>query len=220
MDKISKVGNAWTPRNVFFLVVALLLVVVVGYNIYHGITVKKVNVPGVMDLEFHSPNDARSNNTVSSSTSPQPTSTDATAALESQLADLERQELESRQAQLQSRLHELEQRIANNTSAPAAPAPRAVIRYDLTGSWESDEGVTYILSQQGNTVTLQEMNPLFGVTAVGEGRLNNNQLSITYMTALGTQGQGVLRVIDDGDELSGTITDLTTGFTQPLVIYR
>ena len=104
-------------------------------------------------------------------------------------------ELEQRQDKLDSKLKELEEAFSTtpeshlNTTQPV---------YNLSGTWRSPVGISYNISQYGNAITIQELHPTYGVTAVGQGVINQQTVNIDYVTALYTQGKGVLKISDDG----------------------
>lgn len=39
-------------KGIFWLVSTLLLIVLVAYNLYSGLTVKRIGIPGIFELEF------------------------------------------------------------------------------------------------------------------------------------------------------------------------
>jgi len=118
-------------------------------------------------------------------------------------------------------VRELESKIADQkTLSQSVSTTTTGHGFDLNGLWDSDQGIQYLIEQDGNRIVLQEINPLLGITAEGEGRLNGRRIQLSYVTALGTSGNARLTVEDDADTLSGVFSDLTTGVTLSIELYR
>ena len=128
-----------------------------------------------------------------------------------QLKDIAKKELEKRQNELERKLSEFQEDFRD--TPPNNLDPTNQQRYNLNGTWQSNLGVYYNINQFGNTITVQEVDPIYGITAVGQGIINQRTISINYLTALYTQGTGILQVSDDGRRMDGKFTDLSTGFT-------
>jgi len=190
-------------RNFVWIVVSMLLVVVVGYNLYSGATVKKIGIPGIFQIEFGERPDPVARN---------------------ELDRMDKQELLQRQAELERKLQAIEKdvnRADPSPSDPRRPQQQQQARsLNVTGSWQSAAGLTYVLQQNGNYVAFQEINPIYGITAVGEGTIAGRVLDISYTTALGTIGKAHLRVSADGQHMSGTATDLSTGGSSSLNLLK
>ena len=135
------------------------------------------------------------------------------------LQQLGAEELKSKQKELERKLAELQEKI--RTSPPENPPMEGPqIWYSIAGNWHGVEGSSYVVYQSGNTVTMEEVNPLFGITAVGQGTISGQDVDVSYVTGLGTVGRARLQVSGDGRQLTGEYTDLTTGVRMPLVLYR
>ncbi|HEX9668679.1 MAG TPA: hypothetical protein VGC93_04265 [Thermoanaerobaculia bacterium] len=91
---------------------------------------------------------------------------------------------------------------------------------NVAGYWQSPTGLNYAIAQQGSALTIQENNPLLGVTAVGNGGLQGASLSFTITTAAGTTGVAHLRLSPDGRQLVGQYQDGVTGVVVPLQLFR
>lgn len=201
--------KSWKPANTFF---ALLLLGLVGYNFYSGLTVKKLGLPGLFEIEFGN--------------------TTGGLASEKKVEEIGDGELKSRQAKLEQQVESLQTQVAAKTpeqrGAPpvisqagtvAAPAPRASL--NLSGSWQSDEdGLSYAIQQNGSTLIVQETHAAFGIIAVAEGHLVGQDIELTFTTVLGAAGRARLRVSDDGDRITGQATDFSTGAVEPVSMYR
>jgi S1-C subfamily serine protease len=84
----------------------------------------------------------------------------------------------------------------------------------VTGVWKNpaEPTISYVLTQQGNHVTMTEVTTsILGtvVTAEGEGQLQGNQLELMYRTALGTMGQSTTSLSENGQQLVGTFQDFS-----------
>jgi hypothetical protein len=98
--------------------------------------------------------------------------------------------------------------------------PQPPVLVNINGTWYSDEGLSYVITQSGNNIYLEEINPLYGTTASGQGTISGQDVDISVTTAAGTQGRARFRVSDDGEELIGEYTDITRGMSMPLDLYR
>ena len=84
----------------------------------------------------------------------------------------------------------------------------------VTGVWKNpaEPTISYVLTQQGNRVTMTEVTTSYlgtVVTAQGEGQLKGNQLELLYRTALGTMGQSSTSLSNNGQQLVGTFQDFS-----------
>lgn len=130
-------------------------------------------------------------------------------------------EKEDQQAALMKKIAELEKKMeAQKKSTPpvntVVPAPEI----NISGQWESDEGIQYVFVQSGNRVTFQEVNMIAGITAAGEGTINGRHVQLNYVTLVGTNGSAQLTLGEDHDEMNGSFTDHFSGMTQAINIYR
>lgn len=109
------------------------------------------------------------------------------------------------------------------TSVPeiATPLPtREVASINISGSWLGANGLTYVITQSGHVVTIQEISPVYGVTANGEGTVSGTEVDITYSAVDGSIGIASLIFSEATGELSGTFSNLTTGLATPAILYR
>ena len=105
------------------------------------------------------------------------------------------------------------------TELESSPPPPLNTEY-LTGQWFSADGMTYHVIQQGDRVVFQEFHPMYGITASGEGKINENEVYITYRLEDGTMGDGDLTISPDGRQLVGGVTSRVTGVLSPLLLSR
>lgn len=212
MGNEASSSHSQTAKNLLWVVVALLLILLILYNLYLGLTVGKIGLPGGLTVEFREkPSQMVPGNSV---------------------AQLPNNEREQRQAQLEKQLREMEEKLRNSeqrgqtTQLPQqkveAPAQQTQLKeFNISGAWRGDEeGISYVIRQNGNAITIQEVNAIYGITAVGQGAITQQDINLSYTTALGTVGRGSLRVSDDGRQITGTFTDQTTGVTMPASLSR
>ena len=81
-------------------------------------------------------------------------------------------------------------------------------------------GLSYLIEQRGNFVTIQEINPFYGVTAVGQGQIQGQSVLINYQTASYTQGTGNLTGSPDGRSLNGYFQDNYSGYKVSAILNR
>ncbi|WP_298269918.1 hypothetical protein [Geobacter sp.] len=195
MPRENRLPGDTGARRTIWTIVLGLLIVLVGYNIYSGVAVRKIGIPGMFEVEFGD----------------QPTRSIAGTEKIDQMSSAE---LKERQARLEEKLREMETR--RETPAPQ-PLPETASFY---GTWQSTQGISYIINQNGTYITIQEISPIYGVTAVGQGTVYGREINVSYYTAAGTTGRAQLKLSGDGRQLQGGFTDLNTGASMPLTLFR
>jgi hypothetical protein len=97
----------------------------------------------------------------------------------------------------------------------SAPQP------SVAGVWRHRSGVVLVIKQDGNSVTLEQHDPAWGVTATGTGVLKGSELQAKFVYQPdGGTGDGRFTVSADGHRLSGDYTDQASGSTKALVFER
>ncbi len=193
-------------KNFLWVVVALLLIVIVGYNLYSGFAVKKIKISDIFTAEF--------------AEKPQ------SVANPEQLQQVGADELRQRQADLENKLAELEAQLRQQKppmvgEGAVSEEPGAAAGMNaLAGTWHSAQGVSYRIQQYGAAMTIQEINPIYGITAAGLGTLAGQNLQFAISTAVGTWGTAQLTLSADGRQLAGRYADLVTGLVVPLALHR
>lgn len=130
------------------------------------------------------------------------------------LDEMDRDDLLQRQQELEDELRRMRHEMqSKNTETPE----RSV---DLSGTWNGNNGISYIIQQSGDAITIQEVNPFYGITAAGKGTIRRGVIDITYLTAMNTRGRARLKVSANGRQLSGTFTDLASGFRVSATLVR
>ncbi len=142
-----------------------------------------------------------------------------------QLKDLPGQELAERQNKLEQKIANINNTLEQGSAAPQTAANNVNASYsqnsiNLNGRWNTNVGFSYLITQYANEISIQEFSPVYGITAVGQGQINGQSVSITYQTALNTQGNGVLNISPDGRSINGQFRDHMTGNVTSVLMYR
>lgn len=207
MGNENRSSGSSSGKNFLWVVVALLLIVIVVYNLSSGLSVKKINISGIFEAEF--------------------AEKPASVATTDQIEKVGEDELKKRQAELEEKLKDLETQLAEKTEEPVDASPgvfddvREPARIPtLAGAWRTAQGVSYYIQQNANAMTLQEVNPIYGVTAVGQGTVAGQNVQFNITTAVGTWGSAQLSLSEDGRQLHGYYSDAVTGAAIPLALFR
>lgn len=87
----------------------------------------------------------------------------------------------------------------------------------VAGTWYESSGSYFVMSQQNNQLSLQEYNMYDIQVGTATGNINGNQVLLNYSnTLMGLNGTIQLTLSADGSELSGKITESSTGTVLPL----
>ncbi len=183
-------GTSTGKKFVLFAVMGLLAVIVVIYALYPESTIKKVKIPGVFEAEF-----------------------ERKLTPDEKIQEIPKAELAQRQQDLEKKLRQTETNVEEDRGQPPAA-------WNINGTWRAPGGILYVMQQSGHMVAFREMNPVYGVTAVGQGAINGQDLDISYTTIMGTTGRTLLKVSPDGQQLTGSFTDMSTGASGPVALYR
>lgn len=140
--------------------------------------------------------------------------------IEEGLSQLNQQELSQRHAELEKKLREMEVKIKEKEHQLNQTEGMQVQYVNISGTWQGTGGLSYIINHSGNFVTVQEINPIYGITAVGQGTIDGQNIDVWYTTAIGTTGRALLKVSADGRQITGTITDQSIGISTPIALYR
>ena len=142
------------------------------------------------------------------------------------VSSLSESDRKSSEQKLLRQAHNLEQqpptKVEPTTDANISD-PRSEERAfpNLAGNWNSPSGMVYQVTQYGNSVTIREVNPMFGtVTAVAGGQIFGWSFSFPAYTLAGTQGTLSLQVSQDARMMSGQYSDMGTGLTVPMQLSR
>ena len=130
----------------------------------------------------------------------------------------------SSEQELLQRVNSLEKKVRSE------PATRKIEREiqagqsaipNLAGNWKGASGLVYVINQFGNSVSIQEVNPMLGgVTAAATGQISGPDFSLPAYTLAGTTGVLRLQVSDDGNRMSGDYRDSVSGMVVPMQLSR
>lgn len=189
-------------QNFLWAVFFLPVLPLAGYTVYSGLVVGEMELPGGFRFTFRE----RKNGGTSE-------------ASDQALEDLSETELSQRQTELEERFNELERQSEADESSQSLPDTE-LTDIDLSGDWYSQAGLWYQIVQNGSFLTIQEVSPAYGITAVGEGQIQGQSVLIDYQTAAYTQGVADLTLSPDGQSLSGSFRDNFSGYTVPVLLSR
>src|SRR6056297_79909 len=194
--------------------VSVVLIIVVLFNVYSGITVSKIGIPGLIDIEFNSNDEPSGQGGEPSSVNPNNGNGQSDERIVSQEEFSSGETTQEPGSSDDQKSYEPEY---PQDMYPEEPPIQPTV--DLTGIWYGADGSEYDISQEGGTVYFTEYG-LFGITAEGSGTLQNGRLIFNYQTVLGTSGRATLEVSPNGRIISGTADDFTSGVSTPLYLTR
>jgi len=133
----------------------------------------------------------------------QPAHNDAGLVDTQNISQQDRSDLAKRQKQLEEELANLKREQQQNPQSRRQNKNQP----NIGGTW-TGEGSTYVITQSGNSLTLEEYTQPLGKTAAGTGRINGSDINFSiFWTAAGVTGTLHLSLSDGGDEMTGTFTD-------------
>lgn len=196
-------------KKIFVQSVSAVLIIVVLFNVYRGVTVQKIGIPGYFEIVF---NEDPVSSEVKKSELPTPadnplpmpqkTTNDPTGLIEPDPADNE---------------GDWDEPVFYPPEEPVYDITEAAV--DLSGVWYGADGMEYEITQSGNTVYFTEYG-LFGATSNGSGTYRNNTVTFDYETVLGTFGTATLSLSPNGRVLSGSANDKVTGTNTQLYLSK
>ncbi len=189
----SKQGTL-SGKNFFWYVLSGLLVIVVLYTLFKGNLLESFSFAGV-ELKFNSPTSNK------------------------EIAGIDSSVIEERQQQLQQELADYVQ-MEDSSHYDTNSVSDDVVDVNVTGTYISNDGMSYILQQNGLYVNMQEISPVYGITAAGQGMFTEEGLQINYNTILGTQGTMLLNPAENGLQLAGSFVDHTSGVSGRFILTR
>jgi len=193
-------------KKVLTYSISAVLLIAVLLNFYHGATVSKIDIPGLFGIEFNSNRDKMP---------------------VMQESDLNVKTLPEKPEPLQAEQSDISPERADPVievemnNAPVHEPLRTAenVRYELQGTWYGEDGSIYEIEQSENIITFTE-NSYSGITASGTGSINGNRIIVDYQTPYGTTGRAILEISGNQKVLSGYASDLTTGLTTGLTLYK
>jgi len=177
----------------FGVVIPLIL-----YNLYTGVIIGKLEVPGVFKVEFRE----KTTPAMPPNRSPK---------------DLPDDERVQRQGQLEKQLRDLEDRLRSTQTPQEGRSARFQQQFDINGTWRDAERLSYQIVQRGNDITVQ--GPVHGIIANGRGVIAGQEINGDFYTNDYTMGRLRLRVSDDAKRITGTAQTIY-GKTNNIELFR
>jgi hypothetical protein len=127
--------------------------------------------------------------------------------------DESRQEIEQGQPAIEEQASELQSQAQEQATGETAPGTA-----DLSGTWQGDNGFTYVIEQFGDEAVISEIG--FGgmITSVGGGVVDESLFTFDFQAIDGSFGTGSLQL--DGDTLTGSFDNAVSGLSTPAVLRR
>jgi hypothetical protein len=205
---MGEANLASSKRTVTAVMIGVVILVI--YTLWSGSALKSLTIPGGFKAEFE-PGGMNSGKSIKETSN---------------------EDIKQRQKALEEKLRDIEDQDQAaepgagdlGASGPSRSA-RTVANSHLgspavSGTWTGENNLTYVITQSGDSVTIREMSPLYGITAVGQGTFDRWRLTVSYRTALDTEGTADLQMSDDGRQLTGSFTDSYSGVSVPAVLQR
>lgn len=192
--------------------VSAVLIIVVLFNVYSGITVSKIGIPGLIDLEFNteSPDSKPASNPDNKD--------DSEPYKDYESGNSVKESYQDEESGNQNPAIRNPEIVTPSVINRSVQQPETAV-LDLNGRWYGEDGSEYDISQVGSSVSFTEYG-MFGATASGYGSYQNNRLTLEYETVFGTYGSAILNLSHDGRMMSGRADDLTSGASTTLVLRR
>lgn len=186
------------------------------FNVYSGITVSKIGIPGLIDIEFNS------ENSTSSEAGPKG---EGQGQDQDQTRSTDRIDRGGTIAGPAISDDENMRDVSNNTDRKTfdediyrSVQPQTPV-VDPNGTWYGADGYEYNISYNGSTVYFTEYG-LFGATVNGTGTYQNNTILFEYETVFGTVGTATLNISANGYILIGRAIDRVAGTSTELYLMR
>jgi len=213
---MGEANLASSKRTVTAVMIGVFILVV--YTLWSGSALKSLTIPGGFQAEFE-PGGMNSGKSIK-----EPSNQDIKQrqkALEEKLRDMEDQAAEPGAGDLGA----AEPGAGDLGATGPSRSARTVANSHLgsppvSGTWTGENSLTYVITQSGDSVTIREMSPLYGITAIGQGTFDRRRLTVSYRTALDSEGTADLEMSDDGRQLTGSFTDSSSGVSVPAVLQR
>lgn len=203
-------------KKVLIQSVSAVLIIVVLFNVYSGVTVSKIGIPGLIDIEFN-PNNGTATATGSADDRQDPALTRSTNTIDRNGVNSGPSIIDDQNIRDVS--NDIERQPLEDIYHPVQPETTPPPVIDLNGTWYGADGSEYEITHDGNTVYFTEYG-LFGATANGMGTYQNNAVSFGYETVYGTVGTATLNLSSNGQILSGRAFDKVAGTSTDLYLTR
>jgi len=107
-----------------------------------------------------------------------------------------------------------------NTLPPTAAVPEPPPLRDIGGMWLSSEGSRVQVDQTGDRFEFLELEPTGAISGTGSGRIRGDRIDSEFFGADNSRGTGSFRLSGDGQTISGTYTESTSGETFSVILSR
>ena len=107
-----------------------------------------------------------------------------------------------------------------NKLPPTAAIPNEPEVPDISGNWLSSEGSRILVNQYGGRFDFLEFEPSGAISATGSGLIRGNRIESTFQTTDNSSGTGRFRLSGDGQMISGSYTETTTGENTSVTLSR
>ena len=91
---------------------------------------------------------------------------------------------------------------------------------DISGPWQSEDGLHYEFTQSGNHILLNVKNVYGAVVSSGEGSIAARKVELNYVLSNLTVGGLQLTVAGNGNEMRGTYKNVTMGLSGRIILSR
>jgi hypothetical protein len=110
---------------------------------------------------------------------------------------------------------------ADSRSSRSEALRRPVTRsFNISGHWSADDGYTYVIEHQGNSVKFVGIDALENIVSTGQGQIAQRTVVFNYVLADYTTGSAQLEISGDGQIMQGTYRNYATGLTGVLILHR
>jgi hypothetical protein len=100
---------------------------------------------------------------------------------------------------------------SSSTPVMAVPPSTKQTQINISGTWRDATGSVFEVTQQGNSYKFTATNSYYGVRSWGQGTINGRQISSEFQTDRPSEGTGTGTISDDGNKISGTVSDSKIG---------
>ncbi len=106
----------------------------------------------------------------------------------------------------------------DSVGAPVSTSPKSV---EVTGWWQSSDGLNYYIRQNQSRLTLEGTDPYSGTPILeGEGDINGSLLKLRYYRISGVFGTARAKVATNGRKIVGIAISALTGQESQLLLTR
>jgi hypothetical protein len=100
---------------------------------------------------------------------------------------------------------------SSSTPVMAMPTSTKQTQINISGTWRDATGSVFEVTQQGNSYKFTATNSYYGVRSWGQGTISGRQIRSEFQTDRPSEGTGTGTISDDGNKISGTVSDSKIG---------